>query len=326
MYSQQQSKINLQIKMSPSHFARALIALVLTRGALASISGPVIQNTNFPDPSVINFGGLWYAFGTGTSVNIPYATSPDFNTWTLQTTNGVQNNALPTLPAWAVSTDPTTVWAPDVNQLVCIHSLNMEHRTENLLQADGSFVMYFSAATVANTSQHCIGAAKSTTITGPYSPTSDTPLFCPSAQGGAIDASGFLDSSGQRYVVYKVDGNSIGSGGDCGNDVAPFVPTPIILQPVNADGITLSGNAYQIMNNNGMSCRFLFEQESAANNILRVDGHGYHRSPKSHADSGRICPVLQHRLLFDVLLFGSVRYCHLCHGSIHSAGCSSSHW
>lgn len=42
-------------------------------------------------------------------------------------------------------------------------------------------------------------------------------MICPLSQGGAIDASGY-DDNGQRYVVYKVDGNSIGHGGACGND------------------------------------------------------------------------------------------------------------
>lgn len=106
------------IIMSSKSRALATIALAFTRSALASIAGPVIQNINFPDPSVINFGGVWYAFGTGTTVNIPFAASTDYDTWTLQTTNGVQNDALPNLPAWAVSDDPTTVWAPDVNQVV----------------------------------------------------------------------------------------------------------------------------------------------------------------------------------------------------------------
>ena len=57
-------------------------------------------------------------------------------------------------------------------------------------------------------------------------------MFCPLAQGGAIDASRYNDN-GQRYIVYKVvcnldtsalpqltpiwDGNSIRNGGVCHN-------------------------------------------------------------------------------------------------------------
>ena len=61
---------------------------------------------------------------------------------------------------------------------------------------------YYSASTSMNTAHHCIGAATSTTILGPYT-AQDDPLFCPLSQGGAIDASGYNDS-GQRYIAYKV--------------------------------------------------------------------------------------------------------------------------
>ena len=84
---------------------------------------------------------------------------------------------------------------------------------------------------------------------GPYTP-SDAPFACPDVhtQGGAIDPDGFLDeSTGNRYVVYKVDGNSIGHGGSCGNTVAPIVPTPLMIQQVGSDGITLIGGAVQIL-------------------------------------------------------------------------------
>lgn len=85
-------------------------------------------------------------------------------------------------------------------------------------QPDGSFIMYFSATTTADTSKHCVGAAKASSVTGPYTPTSDSALICPLAQGGAIDAATYKDpTGGQRYVAYKVDGNSIGHGGACGN-------------------------------------------------------------------------------------------------------------
>lgn len=85
---------------------------------------------------------------------------------------------------------------------------------------------------------------------GPYTPLA-TPFACPdvNAQGGAIDPDGFLDeSTGKRYVVYKVDGNSIGHGGSCGNTVAPIVPTPLMLQEVSAaDGVTPIGQPTQIL-------------------------------------------------------------------------------
>ena len=57
-------------------------------------------------------------------------------------------------------------------------------------------------------------------------------------RGGAIDPDGFLDSDGRRYVTYKIDGNSLGGGGPCGNADGSH-STAIMLQEVNTlDGIT----------------------------------------------------------------------------------------
>jgi hypothetical protein len=47
--------------------------------------------------------------------------------------------------------------------------------------------------------------------------------------------------------VYKVDGNSVGSGGSCGNGNTPQRSTPIMLVPVNADGVTPKGPPVQIL-------------------------------------------------------------------------------
>jgi beta-xylosidase len=77
-------------------------------------------------------------------------------------------------------------------------------------------MMYYSATTKQDTAKHCIGAAKASSVTGPYKPVSNQALICPLAQGGAIDAAAYNDN-GQRYIVWKVDGNSIGNGGACGN-------------------------------------------------------------------------------------------------------------
>ncbi|KAJ9628489.1 hypothetical protein H2203_002388 [Taxawa tesnikishii (nom. ined.)] len=201
-----------------------------------SESGPVIS-TNFPDPSIIKVG----------------TTSTDFSSWTLLTnSDGSWKDALPTLPSW-VPSDNYNTWAPDVRQL-----------------DDGSFVMYFSATTTADTSKHCVGAATSKNIVGPYAAQASA-LICPLSSGGAIDASGFQDSNGQRYIVYKVDGNSIGHGGACGNTVSPIVGTPILLQPVASDGVTLQGSTTTLLNNNGASDDGIVE----APNIIRTSSGKY---------------------------------------------------
>ncbi|KAK4540973.1 hypothetical protein LTR36_008481 [Oleoguttula mirabilis] len=126
------------------------------------------------------------------------------------------------------------------------------------MQDDGSFVMYYSASTTSDTSKHCVGAATASTVTGPYTAVGSSALICPLSQGGAIDAAGY-DDNGERYIVYKVDGNSIGHGGAC---VSPYVATPLILQPVASDGHTLQGSATTLLNNNGASDEGIVEAPS----------------------------------------------------------------
>lgn len=108
-------------------------------------------------------------------------------------------------------------------------------------------MLYYTALSVANPTSHCVGAATSDTITGPFI-ARDEELAC-SAGGGSIDPSGFLDEAdGRLYVVYKTDGNNIGHGGSCNNMVAPIVPTPIMLQEVNvANGYEKIGAPVQIL-------------------------------------------------------------------------------
>jgi beta-xylosidase len=132
--------------------------------------------------------------------------------------------------------------------------------TDFHVQDDGTFIMYYSATAAARPdgSKHCVGAATSPTILGPYTALAEA-LFCPLSRGGAIDASGFKDRDGKRYVVYKVDGNSIGHGGACGNTVAPIVGTPLMLQPVAADGHTFTDNAVAILDNNGAADQGILE-------------------------------------------------------------------
>jgi beta-xylosidase len=95
-------------------------------------------------------------------------------------------------------------------------------------------MMYYSATTKQDTAKHCIGAAKASSVTGPYKPVSNQALICPLAQGGAIDAAVYNDN-GQRWITWKVDGNSIGHGGACGNtgkfkpSIHPSLPNSIII-------------------------------------------------------------------------------------------------
>nr|AFW16060.1 putative beta-xylosidase [Phanerodontia chrysosporium] len=211
--------------MFPSVITTSVLFLPLVAGAAIQkrgITGPVITS-NFPDPSFVKgLDGTWYAFSTNSGgKHVPVANSPDFITWTL-----TGADALPTVGAWSTGGD---VWAPDVIQ-----------------RPDGKFVMYYSADQNGNGGKHCIGAAVSDTAHGPYTP-EPTALSCNTAQGGAIDPAGFVDTDGTVWVVWKIDGNSIGHGGNCNNGVPPIVSTPIMLQQLAADGITPIGSPVQIL-------------------------------------------------------------------------------
>lgn len=175
-------------------------------------TGPVIH-TNFPDPGLAfdNITQTYYAFSTQNShINIQLATSPDFKTWHLHSSY----DALPSPGPWAQPSTHASVWAPDVNQ-----------------RPDGTWVMYYAALHKHRHSRrHCIGAALCDTISGPYKPLPE-PLVCDLAHGGNIDPNLFLDPlNGATYLVYKIDGNTLGHGGACGNSVHPLAPTPLYMQ------------------------------------------------------------------------------------------------
>ena len=198
---------------------------------------------DFADPSLFKAGNTWYAYATnnhksmGNSsgshlINVQLATSSDFNTWTV-----TGQDALPTVGAWANAnggSQGAAVWAPSVAQ-----------------NALGQYVLHYSAATLASPGQHCIGAAFSNNPQGPFTP-QPTTIACPLSQGGAIDSSIFQDHDGTFYLVYKIDGNSIGHGGSCGNTVAPIVPTPIMLQKLAADAMTPVGDPVQILDRSSL--------------------------------------------------------------------------
>lgn len=107
--------------------------------------------------------------------------------------------------------------------------------------------MYYAASSKTNPGAHCIGTSTSRTVDGPYE-AADEAFVCSAAQGGAIDPNGYQDPSTKfRYVLYKIDGNNNGNGGDCKNSVEPIVSTPIQLQQVGSDGVSPIGEPVTIL-------------------------------------------------------------------------------
>ncbi|KAB8071762.1 putative arabinan-endo 1,5-alpha-L-arabinase [Aspergillus leporis] len=197
-----------------------IAALVLSYAGLTLAEPWKAIDADFADPGVIKTDGGYYAFATSANgVNAQIAHSDDFATWNVL--DG--QDALPgPFPSWVKNADLPAVWAPDVIQ-----------------RDDGTFVMYYSASTSEDESKHCIGAATSSSVTGPYTPEHDV-LACDIRKGGAIDAAGFKDDDGTYYIVYKIDGNSINTGSD-------YHPTPIMLQKLQSDAVTPDGDAVQLI-------------------------------------------------------------------------------
>jgi len=171
-------------------------------------TNPVYDN-NFADPHVIAVDDGYYAFATnGPLGNIQTLKSADLVTW------DQVGDALPELPAWS---SPGKVWAPEV-----------------AVQAADRYVMYYTTADDESQRQ-CIGVAVASRPEGPFVDKSSKPLICQADEGGSIDASPFTDSTGQRWLYWKNDGNAIG------------VDTWIYVSKLSPDGLTLIGETIRLI-------------------------------------------------------------------------------
>ncbi|KAI0404641.1 glycoside hydrolase family 43 protein [Xylaria palmicola] len=193
-----------------------------------SLAGPFL-GANFPDPSIIWGDGSWKAYGTSSNgKRVPVATSSDTFSWSL-----TSNDALPDPGSWVDGNDKS-IWAPDVQK-----------------NDAGTYVMYYTARKSGST--HCIGAATAATALGPFKPQS-APLICNDGDGGVIDASGY-DDGADRWIVWKVDGNNLGGATTCqgGTPSGAYKSTPIMIQRMARDALTLLDSPRKILDNEGAS-------------------------------------------------------------------------
>ena len=179
------------------------MSLAVSVGAVAGNWAPVTAG-DFPDPSVLDYGGTYYAFATqstaapSATINIQEAISNDGVSWSRLSTD-----ALPNVGAWA---KPGDTWAPTVAY-------------------NGSeFVMYYTATANQAPYDQCIGVATSSSPLGPYQDTSIQPMVCQdgtgwsapavdgsASLGGSIDPNLFKDNTGTWWLLWKNDGNRVGS-------------------------------------------------------------------------------------------------------------------
>ena len=171
---------------------------------------------DFPDPSVLQWAGVYYGFATqnfapmAKTINIQVSTSSDGINWSSNTTD-----ALPQLGAWAEQGD---TWAPSVAYSTALNE----------------FVMYY-VAIEASSGDECIGEAVSSAPLGPYTDSSAAPVVCQNSPGdnlgGSIDPDIFVNPQGVASLIWKSDGNHVG------------VATDLWAQTLNANLLTFAANS-----------------------------------------------------------------------------------
>ena len=141
--------------------------------ALAAVTGARYPY-DFPDPSVIEFGGRYYAYSTNSGVgNVQVLVSSDLEKWS------IVGDALAALPAWAA---PGATWAPAV-------------------MVRGPLVLAYYTTRDRVSGLQCISVAAATSPTGPFIDGSAAPLVCQA--GGSIDPSPFVDENGAAWLHWK---------------------------------------------------------------------------------------------------------------------------
>lgn len=198
------------------------IAFLITFSCIASalptkvFTNPLIPDQNAPDPGAIFYRGNYYVVATvqnNVSNKFPIFKSSDLQEWEHVA------DVFPAghLPTWANPTD--AFWAPE------IHIIN------------DTFKVYFAARENA-TGILCIGVGSADNILGPYTD-SGAPLV-KNTTVGSIDATVMTLENNTYYLLWKDDGN--------GNN--PQIPTWIWAQELTNDGLALTGEKYQLIQEN----------------------------------------------------------------------------
>jgi beta-xylosidase len=184
---------------------------VLITASLAAVTAPAANYANpvlagdYPDPSVIRVGDEYWATATTSewAPLFPLLRSQDLVHWEHV------GNVFQKRPEWAVA----NFWAPEIS----------EH--------GGKFYMYYVGRRRGGPLS--IAVATAPHPRGPW--TDHGPLIGQPA--GSIDADTIVDERGQRYLVWKEDGNSRNQ------------PTPIWAQKLSEDGTQLVGEMTELLRN-----------------------------------------------------------------------------
>ncbi|MBQ9816089.1 MAG: family 43 glycosylhydrolase [Proteobacteria bacterium] len=176
--------------------------------------GPLFLNpvipSDFPDPGAILVDGTYYVVGTGGNTTDAYYMRSSKDLVNWTNVGYAFKNG--SGPSWAKD----NFWAPELHKV------------------DNHYNIYYSVRN-KNTGRYCVGVGTSDKVTGPYKDKGQ-PLVCKD-NVGVIDASHFTDSDGKNYVLWKDDGNALGK------------KTPVFIQELTKDGLSLVGKPTQILTN-----------------------------------------------------------------------------
>ena len=186
--------------------------------AAQTYRNPVLLG-DVPDPGVTWSAelSLWVMATTGCTDQGCFAlhTSPDLVSW------NASGYIFPagTFPSWASSRSGLTAWAPEVH-----------------LVSPSSYVVYYvtrDGRVDPSNGPLCIGAASSSSALGPFKDTGSPLTTAPPGECyGVIDPTFYFNhSTGERSLVYKIDGNSCGK------------PTIISAIELAQDGLSLAAGA-----------------------------------------------------------------------------------
>jgi xylan 1,4-beta-xylosidase len=206
----------MKISRPTFHTIRAALSVMMLLACLTSAGAqrlnvyenPVIAG-DFPDPSVIRVGQDYWATATSGewAPEFPILHSLDLVNWEVVSAVFRQR------PLWA----ERNFWAPEIS----------EYR--------GRYFVYYTARKKGG--PLCVAVASSINPQGPY--TDHGPLVCQDI--GSIDAMTVVDERGERYLIWKEDGNSRNQ------------PTPLWAQKLNEDGTRLVGSKKELIRNDPKS-------------------------------------------------------------------------
>jgi xylan 1,4-beta-xylosidase len=167
-------------------------------------TNPVMAG-DYPDPSIIRVGDDFWATATTSewAPLFPILHSRDLVNWQ------IVGAAMRKRPAWSDG----NYWAPEIT---------FYH---------GRYYIYYTGH--KKNGSLCVAVMTAAKPTGPY--TDHGPLICQDA--GSIDAMAVTDQKGERYLVWKEDGNSRNQA------------TPIWAQKLASDGARLVGEPTELIRN-----------------------------------------------------------------------------